>query len=128
MTECNKCFHFKVCKKAENVENYKLQGECGEFVDEELVVVLPCKVYDDIYCFEKYRHHSLHEEFPEATVICSLKVQGFEMFGTDLNFFTEQKRLRGSDIGKSVFFSKKEAEKALSKLQASYEQVKEGAE
>ena len=31
MTECNKCFHFKVCKKAENVENYKLQGECGEF-------------------------------------------------------------------------------------------------
>lgn len=32
------------------------------------------------------------------------------------------------DIGKTVFLTKEEAEKALSKLQASYEQVKGGAE
>lgn len=128
MCDCRKCFHFKVCKKAEKVENYKLQGECGEFVDEGLVVELPCKVGEFVYT----KFSGTNEI--ECYVIDKVSHNGSNYFSFDAHLENEDGYVVDIlefdlvDIGITVFSTKTEAEQALSKLQASYEQVKEGAE
>ena len=121
MCDCRKCFHFKVCKKAEHVENYKLQGECGEFVDEDRVIVPTVKVGQTVYAEVINRV----EGFVVTNFHFDVTTTGTQYGITSHNgrypmLFSE------NNIGKTVFLTKEEAEQALSKLQASYEQVKEG--
>ena len=51
MDNCNKCIHFKICEKAKHVENYKLNGECSDFM--ELVRCKECvhRSTDDFYSY-----------------------------------------------------------------------------
>lgn len=114
MSECKKCIHKSVCKKAEHIENYKLHSECSEYKDSELVVVLPCKVGDYLE-WDSGVSKQLHQ------------IQAFyyePIYGLRFDLSVISPIVSHEAITRIV--PKEEAEQALSKLQASYEQVKEG--
>ena len=123
MCDCRKCFHFKVCKKAEHVENYKLNGECENFKNIDLVVELPCRVGDIIWCVWQYSYYFRCEDVPFIEkAICD----GF-VFDEGVVKFIPDTYAEKTDYHHHLIdccLTKKEAEQALSKLQASYEQVK----
>lgn len=96
------------------------------------VIVPPCKVGQKVYVI----HNTVEriklglKDCIYETVVDAIHISGTieyhlyykKIVHPDCDFFTDK------DIGKTVFFARAEAEQALSKLQASYEQVKEGAE
>ena len=130
MTDCKKCIHFKVCKKAEKIENYKLKGECSEFLDSDRVIVPPCKVGDKVFYINEVCDENANEYFDISVgevVSFSIQKEGLWAYCRYEDGLTYW-HIVVDEFGKEVFFTKEEAEQALSKLQASYEQVKEGAE
>lgn len=84
------------------------------------VIVLPCKMGDKVYRINTSTHTKL-KTIKETTVTrIAIDNEGIWIF-------TQINPIAKSVWGKTVFKSREEAEKALSKLQASYEQVKGGA-
>lgn len=117
---CKDCIHWKACKDSA----YEYYGEdaasaydddicckgfakiCANFSDKSEWVHLPCKVGDVVYCFEPCfdtDHHPklkvVEKEIVELKTIATV-------FG--LNFDIDS-------IGKTIFLTREEAEKALDK-------------
>ena len=94
---CKDCLHYEVCY-------YHDFEECEWFRDKSELVHLPCKVGDIVYCFEpcfdtdhRPRLKVVEKEIIELKTIATV-------FG--LNFDID-------NIGKTVFLTREEAEKAL---------------
>ena len=89
------------------------------------VIVLPCKLGDTIYDISEFVNCVPCPEMYEDKVgfITIMNRNNGEMY-----FDIECVECDYDDFGKTIFFTKEEAEQALSKLQASYEQVKEGVQ
>ena len=98
---------------AETIANYLLENG---------VVVLPCKVGDTVYVL-----HNTYERIELGlsdciyeTVVDSIHISGITEYHMrykkithpDCDFFSDK------DIGKTVFFNKEEAEKALERMKA----------
>ena len=113
---CKDCLHYEACKGTYmNVSEYKSITDfdskhysdiyhCHDFADKSEWVHLPCKVGDIVYCFEPCfdtDHHPklkvVEKEIVELKTIATV-------FG--LNFDI-------NNIGKTVFLTREEAEKAL---------------
>ena len=100
----------------------------ADYLLENGVIIPPCKVGDFVYA--KFSGTNEIEYY----VINKVSHNGSNYFGFDAHLENEDGYVVDIlefdlvDIGITVFLTKEEAEKALSKLQANYEQVKEGAE
>lgn len=102
MPKCEKCYHKNLCKYSGNVT------VCENFKDKFLIVELPCKVGETVYILEH--------------VFCSCvtpEVDYYEIEEAQLEgASTDKIRLDGcdydrDDVGKIIFFTREEAEKAL---------------
>ncbi len=100
---CENCLYNKNCQFLLKHKNGEVEG-CTDFEDKSEWVHLPCKVGDVVYCFEPFfdtDHHPklkvVEKEIIELKTIATV-------FG--LNFDIDR-------IGKTVFLTHEEAEKAL---------------
>ena len=100
---CENCLYNKNCQFLLKYKNKEAEG-CTAFEDKSEWVHLPCKVGDIVYCFEPCfgtDHHPklkvVEKEIIESKTIATV-------FG--LNFDI-------NSIGKTVFLTREEAEKAL---------------
>ena len=90
---CKDCLHYKVCQYHIDEETTMTTYECDNFADSSEWVNLPCKVGDIVYQVDSERIY-------ESTVRNII-------YDTDGIAFDERA------IGKSVFLTREEAEKAL---------------
>ena len=95
---CDQCGVNKDSRYTENLANYLLENG---------VIVPPCKVDDTIYIVDEYSN--------EFTGIDECHVSCLEWSGTSWVIFTDKDCNEHSEdyIGKTVFFTKEEAKKAL---------------
>lgn len=91
-----------------------VHGELTEHIHELLraekdgrLVVLPCKIGATVYRFQRY--------FNDATLKSEIKIKPCEVESVSIESLmtTDHVFLLFSDFGKTVFFTRKEAEKAL---------------
>ena len=117
--ECKNCIHEKVCRIRTYPSQYGLTGDaCDHYKDKSLFVELPCKVGDTAYCI-----------ITRAKYIQGHKVVGFHL--GDFPTLRGHKRkeylvcysnytlyhLDIEQIGKTIFFTKEEAEQKLKELE-----------
>lgn len=101
---CKDCLHYKVCQFHIDEETTMTTYECDNFTDSSEWVHLPCKAGDMVFCFapcfDEIRHPKLkivEAEIIEVRTIATV---------LGLNFDVDK-------IGKTVFLTREEAEKAL---------------
>lgn len=109
MTECKDCIHYEVCA-IEVVINTAINGNCKFFKDKSKIIKLPCKVGDEIYEICERRKNGEWRKVIVKRIIDSFEYGaedvGIIHCGTTISVFT-------SDLNKTVFLTKDEAEQAL---------------
>ncbi len=126
MTKCENCYHSDVCADYNKTHSIDWEPDCKYLKDKSLIVELPCKIGDTVYIIvaspckigdalcisnriiyacttpEVNRYEITEEK------ICKICIEESEIK-------IKSKRLaRGvSDFGKTVFFTREDAEKAL---------------
>ncbi len=107
MTKCKDCIHEKVCVKwAENyvyrTRNRVIFNGCEHFTDANKTITLPCRIGDTVW----YYNHSF---VIENIFICANRViYRCGNAGTE-----DYMPFDNNDIGKTVFLTREDAEKAL---------------
>lgn len=102
---CKDCIHYKACDDSYNfVDEKDIDKICLEFEDKSHFIELPCKVGDTVFCFSPcFKEDSdIKLEVVEAKVV---EVRAIASV-LGLNFSID-------NIGKTVFLTREEAEKAL---------------
>lgn len=112
MATCKDCLHVEVCNDyainyfkpnsgtpIEALEKEVGDYPCCRFQDHSLFVKLPCKVRDIVYCLT----------FPEKRRVTRITVTQYGLRITVNDMFSFDM----SQIGKTVFLTKEEAEQAL---------------
>lgn len=125
---CKDCIHCNICNKTESdiylgnkegaVELY-----CVEFADESQYIKLPCKVGDTVYTNIAISGSYLRmKDRPYACKVVFIGLNDSEKYGGGFinieysNGYMWQ--FKFSDIGKTVFLTKKAAEKALREVES----------
>lgn len=103
---CKDCVHVEVCgtfsllsEAFEIASPERIASDCKNFKDRSRFVELPCKVGDVVYCLTKPSKRRITK--------ISITVYGLRLSVNDMFCFDE------SQIGKTVFLTKEEAEQAL---------------
>lgn len=112
---CKDCIHTGVCIYLE-METDRVDKLCRHFKDKSKFIELPCKVGDKVW-FIKFAFS--YAKRPISTMVCGIKT--FSNKGTfTFMALTDENNISRSfinqDIGKTVFLTKEEAEKALEKI------------
>lgn len=94
MATCKDCLHYEVCQFHIDEETKLTVNECEHFKDRSKIVELPCKVGEDLYRLKTING---------KTIITT----------TQLNQNTLWRIVFGGEYGKTVFLTRKEAERAL---------------
>lgn len=119
MAKCEKCYHAEACGNypntglPEKLRQRQLDKGCENFKDKSLIVELPCRVGDTVYTFS-------FGKVIEAEVVKIEFTTEAENYG---KFIRQRITIIGKDIyqmiidfcniGKTVFLSREEAERAL---------------
>lgn len=120
MKTCKDCFHYDVCKMEDEIlcEGTKVKDLISDnfkcFKDKSRFIELPCKLSDELYCVFSPPHPAnpankgkwYMNKFEVARFHYGVKGLSIEMYGYGT--------VSVNQIGKTVFFTKEEAEKALS--------------
>lgn len=112
----------ELLKTADNMRMMR-QGisECADYLLDNGVIVPPCKVGDKVYFI-------IQDECANEKYIVSQRINDVSTRGLFVSTSTLEENCGDfepySEIGKTVFLTKEEAKQALSKLQASYGQVR----
>ena len=108
MSKCENCYHARAClnslsenKGLNNAESFV----CEHYKDKSLIVELPCNVSDIVYEVDGEIY-----ELKIKKVIVSKSNMEFECFDIDS---IDDAEFNLNDIGKTVFLSHEEAERAL---------------
>lgn len=109
MRNCKNCYHYHMCDLQNRLEDYQ---DCKYFKDKSLIIELPCKVGDTVFVIEKYVPDPSEKPRIIEAQISHIKHRQFVAYGIDENNLGEWCFSR-KHIGKSVFYSREEAEKAL---------------
>lgn len=114
MANCENCIHNEVCKNYEP----KSTIACERYKDNSLIVELPCKVGDTVFAFCDF--YGVVLPYFIETLDISYYTKNENCYQYEANSTNaEQNDLIDSidflleDIGKTVFLSREEAEKAL---------------
>lgn len=97
------------------IENYVIPTSdyLADCLLENGVIVPPVKMGQEFYHIEEFIHKSLPNRFPTEKVVCASKVENI-FIGKFVNKFGDNRQsFRFPDIGKTVFLTSEEAEKAL---------------
>lgn len=114
MASCKDCVHYDVCQNLEMNGISRIHPkQCSNFKDKSRFVELPCKVGDKVY-FIKFMWNYAKQPIP--AMVCGIKT--FSNSGTfTFTSLTDESNVPRSfinqDIGKTVFLTREEAEKAL---------------
>lgn len=128
MSKCIDCLHYEACKGTyytakgcDNIALYDFDGEmyadsgCEDFSDRSEWVHLPCELGDIVFYFQG----AYHLKNKSMWKIIPIKVTEFSMkMGKNgklypLSIIANGTRYPLTSIGKTVFLTRKEAEKAL---------------
>ena len=128
MSKCIDCLHYEACKGTyytakgcDNIALYDFDGEmyadsgCEDFTDRSEWVHLPCKVGDTVYYFDG----AYYLKNKSMWVIKPIKVTEFSTkIGRSgklypLSIIANGTRYPITSIGRTVFLTREEAEKAL---------------
>lgn len=112
---CKDCIHFKACyemARANNADEFNTMyaEKCEDFSDRSAWVKLPCKVGDTLYeptdrgTISEYRVTAIRVELFSTFVEWKIKEGIVWRYVHEIN---------SNEIGKTVFFSREEAEQAL---------------
>ena len=123
--KCENCIHKKPCgeyqqKFLSHLKNLKVT-ECPYYKEKDKVIDLPCKVGDTVYYFSQ-DYDTILPYFVENLNIAYLGekdenyVYTFEANCTRENELLDSIDFEPDDIGKTIFLTKEEAEKALKEL------------
>jgi len=110
---CKDCLSFGVCRYANGIRLLKKEP-CADFMDIDKWVKLPCKVGDTLY--EPTDRGTISEYEVTAVYV--------ELFSTFVEWITSEDIVRGinsKEIGKTVFFSREEAEQVLKERESNDE-------
>ena len=107
---CADCIHYEACSAGGGLFNEKDESKemlCGHFKDKSRYIELPCAVGDTVW-FDTYK---------KSGTVC-LGIQPHKVDRIDVVVVTDTKSLIETqtyswEIGKTVFLTKEEAEKAL---------------
>ncbi len=116
MANCKDCLSYDVCLMREIVEenyperHYTEKNNCDHFNERSKLIELPCKVGDTVY-FIKAAFSYLPT--PKAE-----KIRKIELYDIDVLFRTKNRSFAVEKIGKTVFLTKEEAERALEEYNA----------
>ena len=103
---CKDCLHYVPC----GVPSWGNVTDCPEFTPQREWVHLPCKLGDDVYCFEPSFNQMRKPELKVLkTKIIDVKTI-MTVYGLNFNI---------DDVGKTVFLTQEEAEKALAERRKS---------
>ncbi len=94
----------KSCKLAENITDDLIADG---------VIVAPVKMGQKFYHIEEYKHSLIPECYPTAKVVCESTVDYVKKDIYSGKFGDSRKTFFWGDVGKTVFLSREEAEKAL---------------
>lgn len=121
MASCKDCIHFEVCDSGSSIDEFMEHGtytngvekECGTFKDRTRFVELTCKVGDTVYFATK-------DKFNSATIDeITITENGLQFYWIQYDKSYETTEIwddgtfSDKDIGKTVFLTRVEAEKAL---------------
>lgn len=114
MAKCENCYHYEACLYFLSKENKVLNNTegfvCEHYKDKSLIVELPCRVGDTVYILidesEKFGGSYIKEE----------KVAEISTAG---RIWTNDCYYDSDDVGKTIFLSREEAERALESLEES---------
>ena len=110
------CIHYNICQDYDTrvtLDIYNMAEKCKFFKDKSLIIKLPCKIGDKVYCITIKRYVPLTYKIVEAEVldyninrygICGMKIK---QLNSDYIF--------GISIDK-IFLTKEEAETKLKEL------------
>lgn len=101
MAKCENCYHKKACINGANYRNAK---KYRQYIDESLIIELPCRVGDTVW----YYDHSFVIE--NITIYANRVVYRCGNSGTE-----EYMAFDNNDVGKTVFLTREGAGKALEK-------------
>lgn len=115
---CKDCIHNDVCEALEMNGLAKVHPkQCGFYTDRSRYVELPCKVGDTLYVLSQTRDKRV------LPFINKYEVTSITMRKKSISIFHEMdghiKIFKQADIGKTVFLTKEEAEKALAERKGS---------
>ena len=111
MTKCERCYHNKVCI---NGANYKNVETCNHFKDKDLIAELPCKVGDVVYTnLSMSGWYMRIADRPYKATIVYIGINGVDNYMNVVLKNDNMLSFKFSDIGKSVFLTREEAEAAL---------------
>lgn len=110
---CKDCAHYDICLFHIDEETEMTVNECDQFKDKTRFVELPCKVGDTVYRIihskDKYRHYTNKLEIADWWQIVEIGI-----YQDDICFIDDSdNEFTIDDIGKTVFLTREEVEKAL---------------
>ena len=111
---CEDCIYFDKCC-ADDVDfefyalNTKEETKCQLFKDKSKFVELPCKPGDTVYRLAKW----------DKGKIVEFTVEEIDIFNDEVNIYDDSGNdIYKEDIGRTVFFTRKEAEAKLKELES----------
>lgn len=129
MATCKDCVHFEACKHIYEIHGDRLSEEsygCDQFSNRSRFVVLPCKVGDTAWIVVRYKNGGGHFytgivtglHVTDRKTIYKLQCKRINYIVIRFVQTDSLKRINFNEIGKTVFFTKEEAEQALKELES----------
>ena len=113
MPKCENCYHYEACDARFDVEAYGCK--CEDYKDKSLIVELPCKVGDTVYIQYKKKIYPVSVyaiRYDTKTNNKRICVEGWLQI--DECYQHEYlATFKWESVGKTVFLTREEAEKAL---------------
>lgn len=117
---CKDCIHYEACKFYTDKTKFNLPRNaenCADFKDKSKYIELPCKVGDTVYHYCK----SVNQIVPYVVEDIHIDKEQTRDFATAFDVYykeyLDEIEFAEDEIGKTVFFTKSEAEQKLKELQ-----------
>lgn len=116
MASCKDCIHYEACKSQVPRtfwDSETFYHDCKYFKDRTRFVELPCKVGDKVYFIKHFFNYAKH---PMCGTVCMIKTftpKESWTFGAIMDESNIDRLFVSYDIGKTVFLTREEAERAL---------------
>lgn len=108
MATCKDCIHNEICRRltspSEFIKLNDIADDCNMYKDKSLYGKLPCKVGQQVY-----RIYTHYEQPIFSWIITEIRILEDEIIFID----DSDNEMKIDEIGKTVFLTKEDAEKAL---------------
>lgn len=111
MATCKECLHNGVCSlwraaEGQDASNYTVGGGCREFLDQARFAEVPCRVGDKVWAIRDFKGI----KHPQEGIVSEM------YFTKEMKLHIVVKYVARGEFGKTVFFTREEAENALNQM------------